>query len=212
MEQSESVDLLTKALVKARAGFAPLVPDKTNPHYKSRYASLQNCIEVSAPALSENGLAVTQWLEPGPDGMMALTTQIQHDSGQWQRSTGYLPVGQATPQSAGSSLTYLRRYGYCPVLGLAPDEDDDANPVPTAKPAPRPVPREVGSPDDPGDYVLTFGKHNGKTIKQAGRHYAKYMLDTITETEETRGSLSPRDTLLREAMARFLEAYPLEGE
>lgn len=127
MEQSESIEQLTGALVKARPAFKPLTPDKTNPHFKNRYASLDQCISVTVDALGKNGLVVTQWLEPGPDGHMGMTTQVQHVSGEFMRSTSYLPISQpGNPQAAGSAITYARRYAYCAALGLAPDEDDDA--------------------------------------------------------------------------------------
>ena len=129
MEQSESIAKLTAALITASGKFAPLVPDKVNPHFRSKYASLNQCIAVSYPALAEHGLIVTQWMEPGPDDTLACTTQLQHTSGEWQRSTLYLPMAKADPQGAGSAITYARRYGYCAALCLAPDEDDDGNAV-----------------------------------------------------------------------------------
>jgi hypothetical protein len=127
MEQSQTIENLTTALVKARASFKPLTPDKTNPHFRNAYASLDKCLEVTEEGLGKHGLVVTQWLEPSPDDHMGLTTQVQHISGEWQRSTTFLPMAQANnPQSAGSAITYARRYSYCAALGLAPDDDDDA--------------------------------------------------------------------------------------
>jgi hypothetical protein len=163
MEQSVEITELTAALVKAKGAFKPLTPDKVNPHFKSRYASLQQCYEVTDAALLANGLTVTQWLEPAPDGMMALTTQIQHVSGQWQRSTGYLPTAD-TPQAGGSSLTYLRRYGIAPALGIAPDEDDDGN---VAQQTTAERPRQSTAPTNgQSEYVFGFGKYKGKSVSQ----------------------------------------------
>lgn len=229
MEQSESIKALTAALLKARPTFKPLVPDKENPHFHSKYASLNQCLEVTDPALSANGLIVTQWLEPGPDNLLALTTQIQHESGEWQRSVGYLPVVQSNPQAAGSAITYARRYGYCAALGLAPDEDDDANAATTSH-ARREEPRTAAAstpgpviPEDPGDYILDFGKYSeakhkedpeknpGPTpLKVAGRHYAKWMLDKINGEEDAGKKLGSRDIFLQQLMMAFLAKYPLD--
>ena len=232
MEQSESIAELTAALLKAKAKFKPLTPDKVNPHFKSKYASLNQCLEVTEAGLSANGLLVTQWLEPGPDGLLALATQLQHESGEWQRSVGYLPVVQANPQAAGSAITYARRYGYCAALGLAPDEDDDGNVATVGNTSRREEHRTPAAetpqptiPDDPGDYIIDFGKysaakHNedpdknpGPTpLKIAGRHYAKWMLDKINGEEDAGKRLTSRDLFLQQLMTEFLVKYPLDEE
>ena len=45
---------------------------------------------------------------------------------QWIEATVELFLSQETPQGEGSALTYARRYGFCGVLNIAADEDDDA--------------------------------------------------------------------------------------
>jgi hypothetical protein len=184
VEQSEDIKELTAALVQARPKFKPLTPDKVNPHFHSKYASLNQCLEVTDPALIEAGLLVTQWLEPGPDALLACTTQVQHVSGQWQRSTCYLPVVQANPQAAGSAITYARRYGYCAALGLAPDDDDDGNsasvnsnnepryqaPAPAGN-APTSVPSRRS--DNGDDMVVSWGKGDPSKNKAPSKWYGK---------------------------------------
>ena len=171
MEQSESIKTLTVALIKARQLFRPLVPDKVNPHFHSKYASLNQCIEVTESALSGAGLTVTQWLEPGPDEMLACTTQLQHESGEWQRSTAYLPIVKMDPQAAGSAVTYARRYGYCAALGLSPDEDDDANGA-TGGSTVRHQNGEARS-DAGNDMVVTWGKSDPANGKAPSRWHGK---------------------------------------
>jgi hypothetical protein len=65
---------------------------------------------------------------------IALTTRIQHTSGQWQEATMMFPVSAAgnsnQTQSFGAALTYARRYALTSILCIAADEDVDANPIP----------------------------------------------------------------------------------
>jgi hypothetical protein len=167
MEQSEQIDQLTAALAKAAGKFKPLVPDQTNPHFKSRFASLQKCIEVTRPALLAEGIVVTQWPEPSPDGTIGLTTKLSCGD-QSMQSTWFLPVPQITPQGFGSAFTYARRYAYCAALGLAPDEDDDGNGTQGAPEAPRSLPAQGYKRGD--DYVISpqnkHEEYRGKTFEQ----------------------------------------------
>lgn len=69
-------------------------------------------------------------------------------------------------QEYGSSLTYCRRYSLLMALGLA-TEDDDA--------------QSLTEPNEPTkeeaeQYKLTFGKHNGKTIKELPEEYVDWLL------------------------------------
>jgi hypothetical protein len=54
-----------------------------------------------------------------------------HTSGQWIEDTISLPLGdekgKSLAQVAGSIITYLRRYSYGAIVGLATDEDTDGN-------------------------------------------------------------------------------------
>jgi hypothetical protein len=49
-----------------------------------------------------------------------------HTSGQWIASEHPLPLS-GRPQEIGSALTYARRYSLSALIGIAADEDDDAN-------------------------------------------------------------------------------------
>ena len=60
-----------------------------------------------------------------------------HTSGQWIEATVELFLSQETPQGQGSALTYARRYGFCGVLNIAADEDDDAGLAEAQRPARR---------------------------------------------------------------------------
>lgn len=116
---------LIKALAKARAEFAEVAKDKTNPHYRNRYASLDAILKAVSPALSDNGLAITQVGVATEQGQ-ALKTILWHTSGQCLESVMALP-SVADMQKLGSALTYARRYSISALLNISADEDDDGN-------------------------------------------------------------------------------------
>lgn len=109
------------ALCEAKKEFKAVVKEKTNPFFKSKYADLENYLDATEQALCKNGLFITQTI--GSDG---LTTAIRYAYSQ-DTITSTIPIRETkTPQELGSQLTYLRRYSYAAILGLA-SEDDDAN-------------------------------------------------------------------------------------
>lgn len=88
---------------------------------KFRYADLAECQRVTRKPLADAGLAVTQTIESN-----MLVTRLLHKSGQFIVSE--IPfILPNKMQELGSMLTYLKRYSYCAILGIAADDDDDAN-------------------------------------------------------------------------------------
>lgn len=115
-----------KAFVKAQAAFKPALKDTTNPHFKSKFVSLQGVLEAVETALHTNGFAILQPTRVGEDGRTIVITTLMHESG--DTITGEYPVTASGggPQGEGSGLTYARRYALMALLGIAP-EDDDGN-------------------------------------------------------------------------------------
>ena len=95
--------------------------------YTFRYATLDRILETVRKPLAENGLCVSQALENGENGKYRLVTRLLHESGQSLQSRTPLLVEHAGNQAFGSALTYMRRYALTALLGIAADEDDDAN-------------------------------------------------------------------------------------
>jgi hypothetical protein len=64
------------------------------------------------------------------DEKPAITTRVFHTSGEWIEDTTILPdVAMAktnAAQNMGASITYMRRYFLCAMLGITSDEDTDA--------------------------------------------------------------------------------------
>lgn len=165
--QSEQIDLLAAALVKAQAAMKPASMNKINPHFKSKYADLASVIESVRKPLTDNGLAFTQTISfyGEADGSVSgtlLHTTILHTSGQWLRSDYPLPAN-ATPQQMGAALTYARRYSLSGITGTAADDDLDGEgtsdltaqtkkkplPEPTYSDGKKIAPHEISMPDKP---------------------------------------------------------------
>lgn len=124
MQKSESIKNIAAALVQFHDIVEPITKDSDNPYFKSKYASLDHIIEATSAYLTTTGLTFAQF----PDGLNGLTTILMHkDSGEWLESRYEIPLAKNDPQGAGSALTYMRRYALGAILGLATEEDDDAN-------------------------------------------------------------------------------------
>lgn len=137
--QSEKIGALAEALAKAQGSMAS--PAKTKRakiesqkgSYSYTYADLADVIEATRKPLSDNGLSCCQIISYDGQGLL-LTTQLQHASGEWLRSTYPLPL-HPRPQDQGSAITYARRYALCALLGIAAEDDDDGVAAQAAKPA-----------------------------------------------------------------------------
>ena len=121
MKTSEQIDELAGALAKAQGMMENAIMNRVNPHFKSKYADLAAIFDAARKPLSANGLAIVQTIGNG-----VLHTRLLHTSGQWIASEHPLPMS-GKPQEIGSALTYARRYSLSALLGIAADEDDDAN-------------------------------------------------------------------------------------
>ena len=114
------------SFIAAKKAFAPVIKDKVNPHFKSKYAPLATCLEAVEPALLENGIALIQETSEDLSGVTIETVFI-HTSGESMRGGKFhVPASKQDPQGYGSALTYARRFSLCAACGIAP-EDDDGN-------------------------------------------------------------------------------------
>jgi hypothetical protein len=117
---------IASAFVKAQRQFGPALKTSTNPHFRSKYADLSNCIEAVIDALNANGIGLMQRTYESKDGVMVETIFV-HESGEvMECGLLHVPASKQDPQGYGSALTYARRYSLLAATGLAP-EDDDGN-------------------------------------------------------------------------------------
>lgn len=124
MRKSENINELAAALAKAQGAMKPAQFNKINPHFKSRFADLNSCMEACKQPLAENGLCIMQ-LPEQIEGKDVLVTMLAHSSGQWITSEYPLLAARMDSQGFGSAMTYAKRYSLCALLGIVADEDDD---------------------------------------------------------------------------------------
>lgn len=110
--------------------------DAKNPHFKNQYLSLNGLLDAITPVLKKHNAYLTTGLNAAHSSEFN-TLEVEfvflsEDGADTVRSTMYIPVLD-NPQHFGSYLTYSRRYAILSALGVAPDEDDDAESSVTAK-------------------------------------------------------------------------------
>ncbi len=115
---------LATALAAAQSVMKAAPFDRTNPHFKSKYATLASIVDTVRKPLADNGLSYTQTMEIRGDALILVTT-LRHISGETVLSEYPLPV-MSKPQELGSALTYARRYSLSALVCIAADDDDDA--------------------------------------------------------------------------------------
>lgn len=171
MRTSENINELAAALAKAQAEFKPVEKNCENPHFKSSFADLTAMKNEAQPKLAKHGLSVIQPPSNADSGEIIVTTRLMHSSGQFIEESLKIRPTKPDAQGAGSAITYGERYSYKSMVGLTVrGEDDDANAASgiqvggkqSVALAPPPKPTQDVSP---GDYVIAFGKHKGKKVR-----------------------------------------------
>ena len=132
MRHSESIAAIAKALAAAQAEYVTVpknktakIKTKTGSDYSYNYADLADCLAMALPRLSKHGIAFSQPHVIFPDGLRVVTFLL-HESGEWMASDGIAISEAGEPQQFGAESTYFRRYDGCSFIGVAPDEDTDA--------------------------------------------------------------------------------------
>ncbi len=133
---SPAINEIATALAKAQAGFE--TPKKTKIgrvsgisakgnryDYTYQYADLEAVYKAVRKPLADNGLAITHLCQEFA-GQVELVTMLTHSSGQWLRSVYPVKARAERPQEFGSAMTYAKRYSISALLGIASEEDDDA--------------------------------------------------------------------------------------
>ena len=133
---------IAAALARAQAKMGRAAKSANNPHFKRTYADLADVMDACMPALSAEGIAVTQPVRR-EDGSLVLYTILHHGASGETLDDGGMPliVNKNDMQGLGSALTYARRYGLMAMTGIAPDDDDGnaAASAPPPKQAQRPA-------------------------------------------------------------------------
>jgi len=133
VEKSDQINELAAALAKAQASYtavpkqkvAKVKSQRTGAEFTYNYADLADILQMAIPCLSAQGLSFSQ-PHVMVDGKLRVRTLLLHSSGQWMMSDGIEISEEGDPQQFGAESTYFRRYDGCSLIGVAPDEDTDA--------------------------------------------------------------------------------------
>ena len=118
---------LYAAIHAAQAKIETVRKNGENPHFKSKYATLDEIWESVRGAVNEAGLVVFCTIETANGGKQLTTHVAEMKSGE-EISCSFPIVAQATgPQAIGSAMTYARRYTLTALLEIVTGDgtDDD---------------------------------------------------------------------------------------
>lgn len=128
MLQSEQINEVAAALSAAQGEFKAVAKDKTAKAgaYSYKYSDIADVLAMALPVLSKHKLALVQATDMD-GGAILLRTRLAHASGQWIESIyPVCDVRAGDHQKMGGALTYARRYAASSLLGIASEEDADA--------------------------------------------------------------------------------------
>jgi hypothetical protein len=131
MRQSEKTTELMASLAEIQFEL-PTMP-KDSQAYGYKYTDLDTIVKTIKPILHKHNIGYMQSVGSTVDGAQTLTTRVFNNQGQYLEDTTVLPVISGTKnnsaQTLGMSITYMRRYALCAMLGITCDEDVDSNTV-----------------------------------------------------------------------------------
>jgi hypothetical protein len=157
---------ISKAIVSLQKELKAVDKSATNPFYKNSYAPLPEVRELLQPLLEKNKLALIA-VPTILENENGLRFYLIHESGEHITGEWKLNPVKNDPQSVGSAVTYLRRYGDMAMTGLVADEDDDGNAGSAKKKQPEPPKASTARPATANqlDLIKTLGEGLGKDEK-----------------------------------------------
>jgi len=100
---------------------------KVNPFHKSKYAPLDEVLNVVRPVMSKYGFSLLQ-IPTIKNTKVMINCLLMHKGGAFMTIEALeMPMTKPDAQGIGSSITYGRRYAVASLCGVASEEDDDGN-------------------------------------------------------------------------------------
>ena len=126
MQTSLSITSIIKAIIAAKQVMEKPSKDGVNPHFRSKYTTLDELLRCVETAIATQGLLMTKELLNG-EGTVGCRITVYHSSGEWMQSEDFYVPTQQTAQGHGSAATYVLRYCIAAFWGLPAEDDDDGN-------------------------------------------------------------------------------------
>lgn len=123
-----------RAMVLCQNAIPKVGKDKAGEKANTRYASLENVIDIAGPIWAEHGFALEFFEGDSPEGMVRVCCDVRHIGGHVEHRKIDVPLDdkgpQGTPnktatQGTGSSFSYGKRYLSCGVFNIATGDDLD---------------------------------------------------------------------------------------
>jgi hypothetical protein len=136
LKTSESIAEIANALSGFQSEVQDARKDAEGHHY--RYATLPTVLQLIRPLMGKYGLSLVQF--PIGDALnVGVVSRLMHVSGEWLEEEFVMGVtearGMSMAQSAGSVLTYCRRYSAAAILGISQQDSDARVDEPEITPA-----------------------------------------------------------------------------
>jgi hypothetical protein len=130
---------LYEKIAKVQDDVQNISKDADNPFFKSKYATYEKVIETVYPVMRKYKLMSLHSFTPSAkENHLIVTTDIRDlESDSFWGSQLEIPLAKNDPQSAGSAITYAKRYALLAMLGLGTEDDDGnvaSNPPQASKP------------------------------------------------------------------------------
>lgn len=121
IEQNE----LFAAMAKSQGEMPIASKGSVNPFFKSNYAAFSDIVKASRAVLSKHNLSVSQSIIERENGQKYLYTVLMHASGQFIASRVKIIPPKPDIQEFGKYVSYLKRYTYASLVGVADAQEDD---------------------------------------------------------------------------------------
>jgi len=197
-------------LIAAQGACDPVLKDATNPHFRSKYASLSSCVDACKEAFHKHNFALLQSNGHDEYGQY-VKTELLHTTGASWGSVVYLVLSKQDMQGLGSAITYARRYGLLGMVGLAPEDDDGNAASAPAKPQPKPAPQAPQAHNAPPimdlDQWQVWVVDQKRKIDYCSEKY--HLTKWAKDTKKMREELAEFD---RETMAALKDHYAAKHE
>jgi hypothetical protein len=183
MKTSESIVEVAKALAAFQSEVKQPEKDGNNPHFKSKYVTLDGTVKAIHDCAPKHGLSYTQMPVSTENGVGVITV-IFHSSGQFIEFEPFiLPLDKKTAQGVGSALTYSKRYALSAAFGIVSDVDDDGNEATANAPDVKPV-----SSKQVGLIKMQAKKIASSRSVEDAEVYAKLGFDDVTKLTSQQAS------------------------
>lgn len=218
METSETIVEIAKALSKFQSEVVNPKKNGDNPHFGSKFATLDEIISTIRPTLTKYGLSFMQPTKT--DGsLVGVSTLILHESGEFLQSDFiWIPIPKTNAQGVGAAITYGRRFSIGATLGIATEEDTDGNEISgqnkggqhNSQPQNKPQQNNNNTPDGISEGQVKAVQVNLSNLSKAVNASKEKLIERLEKevgkfgsvTGMTKGQATKSITLLKEWIAK----------